>query len=109
MASVVAYAMHAVSLRDATGKKIMVPASTAAAPSIFEVDETTFKRLEALNAARLPTEAEVAVSKVKNESVSVVVAAPAEETQAPASGADGDPQGRPKAAKKQAVKAEEEI
>lgn len=109
MASVVAYAMHAISLRDATGKKIMVPASTAAAPSIFEVDEATFERLEALNAARLPTEAEAAVSKVKNKSVSVVVAAPAEETHAPASGADGDPQGRPKATKKQAVKAEEEI
>ena len=103
-----AYAIHSIGTRDETGKKVLVPASTKTVPSIFEIDEDRFNALVAAGAVRAPSDEELAAAKVAVDEVSETeVPAPVDPV-APASGAQGDPQGKPKSRKSKAV-AEEPV
>lgn len=97
-----AYAIHAISTRIA-GKKTLIPASTRENPSVFITTEEELKALEALGAAREALDDEVAITKHRESIVDATVAAPAAKSsvgdERPASGAEGDPQGKPNGGK----------
>lgn len=85
-------------------------ASTSTSTTIFDVpDQETFDRLENLGAIRKPTKEELILAKaaedeanginVLEKTAAAAVEPTVEETKAPASGAKGDPNGKPKGAK----------
>ncbi len=111
MTKVNAYAINTIMRRDPeTGKKATIEASTKQKVSVFPVDEAEFEKLVALGAVRQATREEIAIAKVQPNDVSDaptnVETALANE-KAPASGAEGDPQGKPKGATKAPSKADE--
>lgn len=105
-----AYAVHQINTRI-EGKKTLIPASTKERPSVFVTSEEELKKLEALGAARVATEEELAIAKHKENVIDTTVAAKAPVSSVgdaqPASGAKGDPKGGRKPANKSAAEGSE--
>ncbi|WP_425962732.1 hypothetical protein [Rhizobium nepotum] len=111
MTDVNAYAINTIMRRNPkTGGKETIDASTKQKVSVFALDEVEFEKLAALGAVRKASKEEIAIAKVQSNDVSDaptnVETALANE-KAPASGAQGDPQGKPKGATKAPSKDEE--
>lgn len=113
MAKITAYAIHTIGTRI-NGVKTSIPASTKQVPSVFITTEEELAKLEPLGAARLATEEEIAVAKIKEtvvDATNTAEAAPVSAAESgdekPESGAKGDPSGNKKAAK--AASGSEEI
>lgn len=98
-------------MRRVDGKKETVPASTKTRVSIFDATEEELEKLINLNAARKATKEEIALAKVQSGEedapTNVEKQLASEDDKAPASGATGDPQGKPKGATKASSKDEE--
>lgn len=103
MSTIKAYAVHTVKLKGADH-----PASTKEKITVFDVpDQETFDRLLKLGAIRKPTKEELALAKAAAEEADGTTvlkaaeekAADAADAKAPASGAKGDPKGKPEGAK----------
>jgi len=109
MSKVQAYAINTIVRRE-DGKKVYVPASTSQRVSVVEMEQEEFDRLEAAHAVRKATKDEVILAKSQSGEAdaptNVEKQLGAEEAK-PASGAEGDPQGKPKGAAKAASKDEE--
>lgn len=97
--------------RRVDGNKDVVPASTKSRVSVFEATEEELEKLISLGAARKASREEVAISKVQmgeeDAPTNVEKQLAAEDTKAPASGAEGDPKGTPKGATKASAKSDE--
>jgi uncharacterized protein (DUF1800 family) len=97
--------------RRVDGVKNVVPASTKTRVSVFDATEEELEKLISLNAARKATKEEVAVAKVQSGEedapTNVEKQIAADTAKVPASGAEGDPQGKPKGAAKTSSKDEE--
>lgn len=109
MATLKGYAITTIH-RRVEGEKKIVPASTKSRVSVFDTDENELDKLISLGAARKATKEEVAVAKVQSgeeDAPTNVEKQLAAEEAKPASGAEGDPQGKPKGAAKAASKDEE--
>lgn len=93
--------------------KVTIEASTKQRVSVFDIAADDLEKLEALGAARRATKEEVAIAEVQsgessaNAPTNVEKQVAAENAKVPASGAEGDPQGKPKGAAKAPSKDEE--
>lgn len=109
MAAVKGYAITTIH-RRVDGEKNVVPASTKSRVSVFDATDEELEKLIALGAARKATKEEVAIAKVQSgeeDAPTNVEKQIAAQEAKPASGAEGDPQGKPKGAAKTASKDEE--
>lgn len=111
MTDVNAYAINTIMRRNPkTGAKETIDASTKQKVSVFALDEAEFEKLAALGAVRKASKEEIAIAKVHSNEVSDAptnVETKLANKKAPASGAQGDPQGKPKDAKEAPSKDEE--
>ncbi len=98
-------------MRRVDGAKQTVNASTKTRVSVFDTTEEELEKLISLGAARKATREEIAVAKVQSGEedapTNVEKQIATDTSKAPASGAEGDPQGKPKGATKASSKDEE--
>lgn len=98
-------------MRRVDGVKQTIPASTKQRVSVFDATEEELNKLISLGAARKATKEEVAIAKVQSGEedapTNVEKQIAADSSKAPASGAENDPQGKPKGAAKASSKDEE--
>lgn len=93
--------------------KVTIEASTKQRASVFDITADDLEKLEKLGAARRATKEEIAIAAVQSgesttdDSTNVEKQIAADTSKAPASGAEGDPQGKPKGAAKASSKDEE--